>query len=307
MNNDESKKQMDEEILFHYTNEVGLQGILQNKCLWATDASATNDKSEMVLGGKLFEKMIREWLSKKNRSCLGFSNLIYTTEKTLENYFKGIFLTCFSTTSEGDVLKNGLLSQWRGYGSYAIKFKKDVLLKELKNWRQEEVLIADLDQNVRYYYDSESDYEEFKKDNSLKIDEFKEFISTDEWIKIEKKLHQKEYSSEDEDNKIVEAIVLALTPRFFVKHKGFHEERERRIVAMVPSGSKKGLHFHAPYKRHIKLFEEDPAIIENAVKEIIIGPMGDQKAAKNWVDSMLREFGYKNVEVKCSEIPFIKS
>ncbi len=299
---------MSEEILFHYTSEVGLQGILQNKCLWATDASATNDKSEMVLGDELFKKMILEWLSKKNRSCLGFRNLIYTTEKTLEHYFKGIFLTCFSTTSEGDVLKNGLLSQWRGYGSYAIKFKKDVLLKELKNWRQEEGLIADLDRNVRYYSESDFDYEEFKKDDSLKINEFKEFISTDEWIKIEKKLPQKESPSEDEKNKIVEAIVLALTSRFFVKHKGFREERERRIVAMVPRSSKKRLHFHAPDKSHIKLFEEDPAIIENAVKEIIIGPMGDQKAAKNWVENMLREFGYRDdIKVKCSEIPFRKS
>ena len=77
---------------------------------------------------------------------------------------------------------------------------------------------------------------------------------------------------------------------------------------MVPRSSKKRLHFHAPDKSHIKLFEEDPAIIENAVKEIIIGPMGDQKAAKNWVENMLREFGYRDdIKVKCSEIPFRKS
>jgi len=291
---------MSEEILFHYTSEAGLQGILQNKCLWATDAFASNDSSEMVLGDKLFKKMILEWLSKKNRSCEGFKKLIYTTQQSLEQNFKGTFLTCFSTTKEKYVLDNGLLSQWRGYGFYSIKFRKDVLLEAL----EKENSLHDLDGSVRYYSDSESDsdYEEFKKDNSLKIDEFKKFISTDEWMEIENKTS---LTSKDED-KIVKAIELILHPRFFVKHKGFHEEQERRIVILTPKNSGKKLHFHAP-KSHIKLFEEDPSIIENAIEEIIIGPVSDQKAAKHWVDSMLREFGYKNVEVKCSEIPFIKS
>ena len=87
---EELKKQMDEEILFHYTNEVGLQGILQNKCLWATDASATNDKSEMVLGDKLLEKMILELLKKNNRSDFGFKKLIYTTNGILRKNFKRV-------------------------------------------------------------------------------------------------------------------------------------------------------------------------------------------------------------------------
>ncbi len=293
---------MNEEILFHYTNEVGIQGILQNKCLWATDASATNDKSEMVLGGELFEKRIREWLKEEKRSGFGFDKLIRTTDGILRQNFKGIFLTCFSTTEDKYVLDNGLLSQWRGYGLYAIKFKKDILLKALKK----EISIHDLDENVRYYSESDDDYENFKKDKSLKIDEFIKFISTDNWKKIEQKTSHT-LTTEDEDE-IEKAIQLALPSRFFVKHKGFHEERERRAVFLIPKNHSKKLYFHAPYKCHIKLFEEDPAIIENAIEEIIIGPVSDKEAAKNWVKSMLREFGYRDdIKVKCCEIPFRKS
>jgi hypothetical protein len=254
----------------------------------------------MVLGDKLFKKMILEWLSEKSRSCEGFKKLIYTTQQSLEQNFKGIFLTCFSTTKEKYVLDNGLLSQWRGYGSYAIKFRKDVLLEALKK----ESSFHALDENVRYYSESDSDYKNFKSEPSLKFDEFVKFISTDEWMEIEKKTS---LTSKDED-KIVKAIELILHPRFFVKHKGFHEERERRIVSLIPRDSSKKLHFHAPCKCHIKLFEDDSTIIEKAAKEIIIGPVSDQKAAKNWVENMLREFGYRDdIKVKCSEIPFIKS
>lgn len=90
---EESKKQMDEEILFHYTNEVGLQGILQNKCLWATDAFATNDSSEIELGNDLFVKNLQEWVKQNNRSEIfitlmklkdGFKSLICGRKKRFE-------------------------------------------------------------------------------------------------------------------------------------------------------------------------------------------------------------------------------
>jgi hypothetical protein len=247
-------------------------------------------------------------MKQNNRSEDGLKFLFEDRWKLLE----GVFFVCFSTTNEEHISNDGLLSQWRGYGSYAIKFKKNALLEVLKNWKQEDkdqILIADLDENVRYYSKSEDDYKMFQKDNSLKveIDKFKQSISADDWIKIVEKLRKKEVMSKEEDKKIRELMTISFIPILFVKHRGFHEEQERRIVILIPKNSGKKLHFHAPGKAHIKLFEEDPAIIENAIEEIIIGPVSDQKAAKHWVDYMLREFGYKNVKVKCSEIPFRKS
>ncbi len=171
-------------------------------------------------------------------------------------------------------------------------------------------MIANLDEEVKYLSESEADYLKFKEDDLLKqkIDEFKESVSTNEWAAIEKKMQEKRDLSEEERKKIGERMKLSLIPRFFVKHRGFYEEREVRVVVIVPKDCvTKKIHFDAPYKSHIKLFEEDQSIIENAIEEIIIGPVSDQKAAKHWVDSMLREFGYKNVKVKCSEIPFRKS
>lgn len=297
---------MSEEILFHYTNEVGLQGILQNKCLWATDVFSTNDKSEVLLGKKLFNRYIEEWLQTNDRSILAFRNLQYVEENIIRNpdYFKGIFLTCFSSTKDEYVLDNGLLSQWRGYGSYAIKFKKDILQEEIKKPNYDYSLMSDLDEDVRYYY--EEDYKKIEEDKSLSIDEFKKFISTDEWMKIEQKLKAGEKKSDQQEDIISNAAALALIPKFFIKHKGFEEEKERRIVVLPKKESDKKIHFHAPYKSHIKLFEKEPEIITKAIQEIIIGPVSDKKAAERWVRGMLEEFGYKDVKVKCSGIPFRK-
>jgi hypothetical protein len=303
-------KPMSEKIIFHYTNEVGLQGILQNKFLWATDVFASNDASEIILGQRFFRRDLEEWVKQKNRKEDDLKFLFQGASEMSE----GVFFTCFSTVknyNENDrkyILDHGLLSQWRGYGSYAIKFKKDVLLKALKEWELNDgdpILIVNLDDEVRYF--SEADYRKFKKDKLLKqkIDEFKKSVSIDEWQEIEKNMENDESLSKAECDEISKRIKLSLIPRFFVKHRGFYEEREVRAVVIVPKNCiTKKIHFHAPYKSHIKLFEEDPSIIENAIEEIIIGPVRDQKAANLWINSMLKEFGYQNVKVKCSEIPF---
>jgi|GEM_PF-1875923 len=299
---EESKKQMDEEILFHYTSEAGLQGILQNKCLWATDVSSTNDISEINLGFILLKKIVLGSLA-ENRRSIAMETLVKSAATILEreNIF---FLVSFSSVSDNYTMNNGLLSQWRGYGSYAIKFRKNILSNELGRFKKEVNIISDLNRNVRY---CGYDYD-LNLDASLGIQEFIDLISTEEWKEIDKKINLEVELTEKEYDKLIEALIRFFIPMLFVKHKGFKEEKERRIVVLVPKNcSSKKIHFHAPNKSHIKLFEEDQAIIENAIEEIIIGPVSDQKAAKHRVDSMLREFGYKNVKVKCSEIPFRKS
>lgn len=302
---------MNEKILFHYTSEAGLQGILQNKCLWATNAFASNDSSEIILGQKLLARDLEEWAKQNDREEDDLKFLFDAPAKIS----KGVFLLCFSTVknyNEEDkkyILENGLLSQWRGYGSYAIKFKKNDILKGLRKLGLKDgdpIIIGNLDEGVRYLSESEIDYEEFKKCDF--INEFKEIIISKEWIGIESKMQSGQKLLESECKKIGELMKLTLIPRFLVKHKSFKEEQEARVVIDVPINcDKTKIHFHAPYKSHIKLFEEYPTIIENAIEEIIIGPVSDKKAAKHWVDSMLREFGYKNVKVKYSEIPFRKS
>jgi hypothetical protein len=42
--------------LYHYTNEQGLYGILENQCVWATHYKFLNDYSEIIL---LREKLIK--------------------------------------------------------------------------------------------------------------------------------------------------------------------------------------------------------------------------------------------------------
>ena len=300
---------MNEEILFHYTSEVGLQGILQNKCLWATDAFASNDASEIKLGEDFAKRALKEF-GLKERALELVTN-------AREKFSRGVFLACFSTLQSVEtadeklaqkikrerdfILENGLLSQWRGYGSYSIKFKRNKLEEAVYKDGNKGISVSG---EVHYLSsaNSECEYDDFKGG-----DVFKEMMK-------EEKFFKKISNSKDQINNLDfkdlgNAIKSYQIPALLVKNYGFHEETEVRIANLVlpEEYDKRKIHFRAPNKSYIKLFEEDQAIIENAIEEIIIGPVSDQKAAKHWVDSMLREFGYKNVKVKCSEIPFRKS
>ena len=121
------------EYLYHYTNFKGLEGILKEDCLWATDAHTSNDSSEIKHGLKLLQNYL-----KKEVAIL--EELLVKIDKFSQylvgdkGIAKGVFLSCFSEADEKNdyCIKNGLLSQWRGYGSeqgYAIKFRSNDLLK----------------------------------------------------------------------------------------------------------------------------------------------------------------------------------
>ena len=41
-----------DDCLFHYTSAGGLKGILESRCIWATDAAFLNDASEIIYAGR---------------------------------------------------------------------------------------------------------------------------------------------------------------------------------------------------------------------------------------------------------------
>jgi hypothetical protein len=49
-----------EELLYHYTDQAGLDGILSSGCMWATHYEFLNDLSEREHGFSVFSKAIDE-------------------------------------------------------------------------------------------------------------------------------------------------------------------------------------------------------------------------------------------------------
>lgn len=315
--------------LYHYTDFNGLNGILKDKCLWATNVFASNDHSEIRLGCELLKATLLECAEKEGWALEDINfDLDFLLYASIDHAMsRGIFLTCFSTIQKSLSDKNkkytatnGLLSQWRGYGSYAIKFQKEIIENYLKKWPTDHsygILVANLTDNVVYL--GKEDFEEFNQhpliNNSIGI--IKIILSSERWRDVRKKINKNELMEEDYQP-IQELINRILMCGFIVKNKGFEEEQEVRILNIVlpKSHDKREVHFHSPTRSHIKLFSENPNIIKSAIKEIIIGPMPHQELGKRQVESMLEQYGFSvnrtnhldenKVTVKCSEIPFIK-
>jgi hypothetical protein len=104
------------EIIYHYTGIEGLRGILESKSLWATDFHFSNDYTEMCLFGKL---LLTKLSLPGNSKIAIMESVINGMRGLLENMDDPLALQIYisSFPKEGD-----LLSQWRGYGEYAIGF-----------------------------------------------------------------------------------------------------------------------------------------------------------------------------------------
>ena len=122
------------EVVYHYTDAVGLLGIISDRCLWATDADFLNDAQELRFGrSELHAALIEaaETLSPSGRGAEGDPNENRATIMRgaaghlepggpyLHQPAHAAFVTCFCEADD-------LLSQWRGYGlsgGFAIGFQ----------------------------------------------------------------------------------------------------------------------------------------------------------------------------------------
>ncbi|WP_156906856.1 DUF2971 domain-containing protein [Desulforegula conservatrix] len=102
--------------LFHYTDVNGIMGILKTQELWLTDIRYLNDSAEYLHGIEIFNKLLESEFE-KNTIGKDTKSLILSAIEALNN---SICVCSFSK-------KKDLLSQWRGYGKYAIEFDEKVI------------------------------------------------------------------------------------------------------------------------------------------------------------------------------------
>ncbi len=324
--------------LFHYTTGTGLKGILQDKCLWATDFRFTNDGSELKYAEKvlveefkkevpkLFEAqgnapptMIKEAFIKMVNevgSLLGFSDLDgsygWLAQETVLKYhnklfckcYEGIYLTSFCIHTDRDIYHDGLLSQWKGYGTYAIEFDREKLklLNNNKHFVHSQVyyptknshgLIPDcierLKESVPFIFKFMADVN-LNDDPEAMLDDYK---ATPE---ISKKIDQ-----------YVEDFALC---KALIKHPGFHEECEYRFVVLSAAKSDNRTAVKHREKNgklipYIQIFDGVGDEFLETIKRITVGPHRDKMIRAEGVRSMLASLGMNDVPVHISEIPYL--
>lgn len=307
--------------LMHYTSAAGLRGILTSKTLWASHTSFLNDSEEVIgffdrvlpdilkpslerhvrdsagvaahiesakrLGFNLFD----HWLKKINEGC-----------KDAELHVSDHYVASFCTTDDVWVSQNGLLSQWRGYGTdggYAIVFDsaglEALMMEESRLYFEEVSMWADAEYRM-------SDIANIKDDQVLDL------------IKKVQESMCTYLTTGDTDEFDFESLSKLSV---VCKHRGFEEEKEVRIVVTEPSalippdcdGSD-----GKPYRKlHsyirggssvpcIHLFE-DLKLQTLPIRRIVVGPHLGKIERKKGVELLLHDNGIDS-EVLVSETPF---
>ena len=227
--------------LLHYTSLAGLVGILDSQSIRATHTAFLNDSSEILL---FFEHRLEKVLEAGIRAALAadpelqvlpqYAKTPQDAENVILRYAKEMgdairtatlrfnkpYIACFSAPANDRVRNDGLLSQWRGYGSdggYALVFDSKKLEELLKiestvYWYQY-VQWGDV-----HYYQGDSDVVDAEPE--IHLAEHAIGLAIGKYIK----------NSMNTDLGAIFDPVTTLS--CFYKHWGFHEEREVRIVVV---------------------------------------------------------------------------
>ena len=257
---------------YHYTDYKKLTKILRSKRFWLMHYKQLNDTTE---GRLIFDKLMKR-LHRDNKE-----KLINQFKKLFDVITKNFYVGSFSGFGNK-------LSQWRSYGNVNIGFDFNNLEYQVPQRFEDKTgenrctacfdfprceYIDDLDRPKIYCY----------------INQILDYYKNLENVNL------------DDKNKLQEKALTLGAYLFDIKHIGFSEECEYRVVHFLwnvdPFTSfKPKPHLNLPFN-------------ENAVKRIVIGPSKEQEKTLEEVLSFLDFYSpeYDHVEVYRSTIPYVET
>ena len=325
--------------LFHYTSLNSLKGILESNTLWATHANHLNDSSEMKL---LFPKIAAEFavilkqlfdvgpgrqleMQEEAEKHGGVEMIAQQDGSMIVNIMKSLtfgdstshgmaipFVTSFATHKERYVCQNGMLSQWRGYGSdeaVALVFDtaqlESFLTSEYDLFEYSNCAIADV-----VYYKEQLDLPNVFP----RLFEAMKGVSGDTVLGL-----RDDKKSLENLGKLIPELLKAAGR---IKHQAFYEERECRIIVGVLHESHAGRAAELGHKKRLKTIRHRPGsfgsipyiqLFEDLgealpINRILIGPSKNQAANAESVRELVNGLARgRAIELTESEIPYVST
>lgn len=257
--------------LTHYTNLAGLQGILQNNELWASNVAFLNDREELLHGVKCAKKSLSNILN--DRVLKHWKSDITKIVQEIESgRLPNTYATCFCERSD-------LLSQWRGYGGseqgVALVFDRKGI-DSLKIGKRS--FLAPVQYGL---VKGKVELKRSLRERLLAIAE-EDFAAM----------------AEHEKSKTVYDALSELIPRF--KHKGFEGELEWRLVVQHET-VRDNVHFRTNKNVIVPFIKLNKNPLP--LKYVRVGPGADQDLTIKSIAIFLEACGY-NVEIRKSTVPF---
>ncbi len=299
--------------IYHYTTWEGLMGILKTQTLWATHFRFLNDISEVVLLKEKLLECIFPIVREEYQKLIGKHNdikveiekrggleaiVLHDSLSIIEAAYYAtdeIYVISFCGESEDDyVNKNGLLSQWRGYGAgggIALVFDTEQLEYLLKKEDECNSYGALFITDVIYSNDKEL----FKQELFSNLCDFSNYVAH-----MLSNLRGKVLEAPDA-SRAFPAFLRSIT-RY--KHHAFREEDEIRIVCNLSPQHEKERKFRLKDRTlipYIELFDSEDFILP--IDKIIIGPHKEKETRALALQVMLRG---KDIEINVSDIPYVE-
>lgn len=264
-------------LLFHYTNSIGLKGIIESGKIWTTKIHYMNDKSELRLAFDYIRSEINQQIGsgKTNRTEEELADMLGALESIHE-----FNVSVASFSAVGDQL-----SQWCGYcevgNGYSLGFDGHRLKTKIM-------------ENSNYYL-VPCIYEEEKQ---IRI--VKELINMTSVVNI---TQNPNYDKPPLYKLSFAEAALLLAP--IIKSKHFQEEREWRLIS-VPL-KYEDAKFRPGNYALIPYWEFDLGIADSLV-QIIIGPTPERELSERALHGLLMQKHIFNWGEIChSAIPFRKT
>lgn len=295
--------------LFHYTDAGGLQGIVQKQVIWATHHEYTNDFKEVRHGLEIILEEIRKILPPSDHSNWKFEDcfkkdsvldpkhlLLQLLEEMIDKKRRlfDFFIVCFSE-------KGNLLSQWRAYARDATGYSLGYLPSDLGNLHRD--LSEEPVQLLSVIY-AEEEQRAFARDVLDLL--LRNIDSCAAKIKNEIDPATCENFREGCRNFLVgfhaTAFKWILAAAVRLKHEGFSEEREWRLIYPATSGNPESSAFSVNHRTSNGQLTPYIAIpLKAHIRKIWIGP----KQAK--FESRVSDYAVRSLfwQAKVAEPPEI--
>ena len=318
--------------LVHYTTGSGLKGILESQALWASHSAFLNDPSEIryffearcstvvteailkgIEDGELrpLDKDSAFTDEELRRQVEETATDLTATITSTTKEFNRPFLLSFCGTNDSDIAHDGILSQWRAYGTdggYAIVFDSSELERRLKD-EARAYFYQHMQLGTVFYYRRGSGVEGAEAEIRESEENMKK--STVKFL-------------QDRKPENLEGMYIAVTTLSgLYKHWGFNEEQEVRVIAVHPHETvlEESSYKSRPYRKvnsylrngmlvpYLAIFSANEGDSDRKplpIKRVIVGPHSEAERRAQSVSYLAKELGL-NFEVSVSRIPFIGS
>ena len=277
--------------IYHYTNDLGLRGILETGRLWLSDIFSLNDPSELRHGFshlvKILDTKAKGGPRESQLVAEDFTRFLHDGLDKSAHFF----VLSFSSIDDD-------LGQWRAY--------------------------ADNGRGYALGFDGKALEEAFIKASGVRIQNFSTFkVKYDdaELIALHERLiesmwhlislpHDKSVPRDAINpymkNLFVKLTMYALSAALLFKHRGYKNEEEFRFLQVFKADeTPPELMQRFRSDEVVKYREFDwRRTAAGALKQIIVGPAADRHKGKRFAEDCLAAFNYGKVPVTHSAIPY---